>query len=143
MQGNADRLGVFYVTLEQLDDEWPAAAPLIELAQRRFNDKMDLADLYDDLKSAKQQLWLVKIGDDLKAAMMTMVEDYPKRRVLRIMLIGGRDMHQWLNRALYVIKDAAQRLGCKTIEADGRLGWIKHAPKCGFKEISRTYELEI
>jgi hypothetical protein len=52
-------------------------------------------------------------------------------------------MQEWLMPALNVIKDAAKKLGCDTIEADGRLGWAKHAPKCGFKEITRTYELEI
>jgi len=104
---------------------------------------MDLDDLYNDLKIGEQQLWLVKLQDELKATMTTVLEIYPKRKVLRIMLIGGRDMHLWLQDALHVIKAAAQRLGCKTIEADGRLGWAKHAPRCGFKEIARTYELEI
>lgn len=132
-----------YVPPNQLDDVWPIAAPLIDLARRRFSSKMDLEHLHDDIRSGAQQLWLVSRQDSIKAAMTTMVETHPKCKVFRIMLIGGRDMHLWLQDALHVIKAAAQRLGCKSIEADGRLGWVKHAPKCGFKEIARTYELEI
>lgn len=132
-----------YVPPNQLDDVWPIAAPLIDLARRRFSSKMDLEHLHDDIRSGAQQLWLVSQQDSIKAAMTTMVEAHPKCKVFRIMLIGGRDMHLWLQGALHVIKAAAQRLGCKSIEADGRLGWVKHAPKCGFKEIARTYELEI
>lgn len=132
-----------YVSPSQLDQIWPSAAPLIDLARRRFSSKMDLEHLRDDIKTGAQQLWLVTRQDKVSAAMTTMVETYPKSKVLRIMLIGGRDMHLWLQDALHVIKAAAQRLGCKTIEADGRLGWAKHAPRCGFKEIARTYELEI
>lgn len=135
-------ISVVYVPTQQLDHEWDRAAPLIDLARRRFDRKMDLGHLYDDLRKGYQQLWLVKDDGATIAAMTTIVEVYPKAKTLRIMLIGGRNMRQWLHAALCVIKDAAKRLECDTIEADGRLGWTKYAHECGFKEIARIYELE-
>lgn len=134
---------VVYVPPGLVDREWPVAGPLLDLARRRFSSKMDLNDLYRDLKSGEQQLWIVLSGKDMKAAMTTLVEPHPKCSVLRVMLLGGRDMRLWRDSALHVIKDAARQLGCKTIEVNARLGWAKHAGKYGFKETARIYELEI
>ena len=136
-------ISVLYVPPSQLDQEWADAGPVIDLARRRFDSKMDLEHLYEDLRKSYQQLWLVKDEGKTVAALVTIVENHPKAKVFRIMLIGGRNMRQWLHDALCVMKDAAKKLDCDTIEADGRLGWTKYAPECGFKEIARTYELEI
>ena len=137
------RLSTIYVPPEQLDQQWPKVGPLLDLARRRFPRKMDLDHIYDEIKSGGQQLWVVWVGEEMKAAMTTVLETHPKCKVLRVMLLGGRDMRVWRHSALHVIKAAAQRLGCKTIETDARIGWVKHAQKYGFKEIARTYELEI
>jgi hypothetical protein len=127
----------------QLDTEWRNAAPLIRLAQKRIERKASMQDVYDEIERGQNQLWIVRKEDRTTAAMTTTIEQHPRATVFKILLIGGFDMQEWLMPALNVIKDAAKKLGCDTIEADGRLGWAKHAPKCGFKEITRTYELEI
>ena len=143
-QGNMQQLtGLFYVPRMQLDTEWRNVAPLIRLAQKRIERKATMADVYDELERGINQLWVVKKEGKSRAAMTTTVETHPQATVFKILLIGGFDMQEWLMPALDVIKDAAKKLGCDTIEADGRLGWAKHAPKCGFKEITRTYEMEI
>ena len=143
-QGNMQQLtGLFYIPPEQLETEWRNVSPLIRLAQKRIERKAAMADVYDELERGINQLWVVKKEGKSRAAMTTTVETHPKATVFKILLIGGFDMQEWLMPALDVIKDAAKKLGCDTIEADGRLGWAKHAPKCGFKEITRTYEMEI
>ena len=135
--------GLFYIPPQQLETEWRNAAPLIRLAQKRIERKATMADIYDELERGINQMWVVKKEGRSIAAMTTTIEAHPRATVLKILLIGGFNMQEWLMPALNVIKDAAKKLGCDTIEADGRLGWAKHAPKCGFKEITRTYELEI
>lgn len=134
---------VLYVLPEQLDQEWVQAGPMLELAQRRLADKMDLQDLYEDFRKGYQQLWAVKDSDTTLAAIATMLDAHPKSSIFRIMMVGGRNMQEWLNPALCVMKDAAKRLGCDTIEANCRIGWGKYAQRYGFKEAARVYELEI
>lgn len=136
-------INVLYVLPEQLDQEWDRAGPMLDLARRRFDSKMDLDHLYEDLRKGYQQLWVVKQNGDALAAITTLVETHPKASVFRIMLVGGHNMREWLNPALCVMKDAAKRLGCDTIEANCRLGWGKYAQRYGFKEAARVYELEI
>ena len=143
-QGNIrDDIGVFYVTPGQLEAEWRNAAPLIRLAQKRVEHKNSMDDVYAELEAKNHQLWVVKKNGVTKAAITTMVERFPQSDVFVIMLIGGFDMQEWYDHALNVMKDAAKRLGCKTLEADCRLGWSKYAKQYGFREVTRTYELEI
>ena len=132
-----------YVPAWQLEHVWDEAKPLLELAQRRIAGKMTIDDIHTNLKLSEQQLWMVRVDGKAMAAITTTLEVHPQCKLMRIMLIGGQKMPLWLDQSLCVIKEAARALGCKTIEADGRLGWAKHAPKCGFKEVTRTYELEI
>lgn len=138
-----DVLTYYVPTGSQLDAEWRDVAVLIRLAQKRIDRKASMQDVYDELARGDNQLWVVRRNGTRLAAIVTTVEHHPRSRVFKILLIGGFNMQEWLISALDVMKDAAKMLGCDTIEADGRLGWVKHAPKCGFKEITRTYELEI
>ena len=115
-QGNISKdVGVYYVPPMQLEAEWRNAASLVRLAQKRLEDKMDMSDVYRNIKSGSQQLWMIYKEERLKAAMVTSVDTHPKCNVFHIMLIGGFDMQEWLMPALDVIKDAAKKLGCKTI----------------------------
>jgi hypothetical protein len=134
---------VSYVPANLMHLEWDEAAPLLDLACARLSDKMGLDDLFGDIQSGAQQLWVVKVDGKTRAAFTTMVDAHPRCSILRVMLIGGRDMRLWRDNAFRVIKDAAQRLGCKAIEVNARLGWAKYAAEYGFKESARIYELEI
>lgn len=136
-------VGVRLVATSELDDAWKNAAHLIRLSQKRIDDYEGMADIYDNLASGSQQLWLVSVEDKLRAAMTTVVEQHPRKRILRVLHIGGFDMAIWFEDALTALKVAATRTGCKAIQGDGRLGWVKKVPQYGFKEVTRSYEMEL
>jgi hypothetical protein len=102
-----------------------------------------MADIYGDLTSERTMLWLVRIEDKLQAVIITEIAKHPRRSAWRILLIGGSGMSEWLEYSIEAMKRAAKIAGCSAIEADGRLGWAKIAPRCGFKEATRAYEMEI
>lgn len=102
-----------------------------------------MADIYEDLTSGRNMLWLVRVEDKLKAVIVTEIAQHPRRRVWRVLMIGGSGMSEWLDDGIEAMKRAAKLAGCSAIEADGRLGWAKIVPQRGFKEISRAYEMEI
>jgi hypothetical protein len=128
---------------KEIDAIWHDAAPLIRLAQRRVESKIGMADIYDDLIAGHMMLWAVRIEDKLVATILTEVVRHPRRTAWRIVMIGGKRMSEWLQNGVETMRRAAQVAGCSHVEADGRLGWVRHAPKCGFVEVSRTYEMEI
>ena len=136
-------VSVLLVSPNQLEDAWRNAAHLIRLSQKRIDDYEGMADIYDNLMSNSQQLWLVTVEDKLKAALTTVVEQHPRKRILRVLHIGGFDMATWFEDVLTALKVAATRMGCKAIQGDGRLGWVKKVPQYGFKEVTRSYEMEL
>lgn len=138
-------LGPFIVPLraDQIDDAWPDAEPLIRSAQRRIEGHVWMCDVYNDLVAGKSMLWLVMIENKIKAALITEVEEHPRKRVWRVAYVGGSNMSVWIHDAVCAMKKAARIAGCSAIEADGRLGWAKIAPRLGFKEVTRAYEMEI
>lgn len=131
------------VRAEEIDAAWQEAAPLVRLAQRRVERNIGMADIYEDLTLGRVCLWLVRVGDKLKAVILTDIVKHPRRSVLRVLMIGGSGMSEWLDQGIETMKQAAKLAGCSAIEADGRLGWARIVPQRGFREISRAYEMEI
>jgi hypothetical protein len=136
-------LFVVPVRADEIDAVWPQAAPLVRLAQKRIERNVGMADVYDDLTAERTMLWLVRTEDKLRAVIITEIAQHPRRRVWRVLMIGGYGMSEWLDEGIKAMKRAATIAGCSAIEADGRLGWARVVPQRGFKEISRAYEMEI
>ena len=136
-------VSVTLISPNNLDEAWKNAAHLIRLSQKRIESYEGMADIYDNLASGSQQLWLVTVEDKLKAALTTVVEKHPRKRILRVLHIGGFDMAIWFEDVLKTLKVVATSTGCKAIQGDGRLGWVKKVPQYGFKEVTRSYEMEL
>ena len=139
----SQRLLIVPVRADQIGAVWHEAAPLIRLAQKRIERNAGMADIFESLISGQKMLWLVRTEDKLQAVIVTEIAQHPRRRVWRVLMIGGSGMSDWLDDGIAAMKKAAQIAGCSAIEADGRLGWAKIVPQRGFKEISRAYEMEI
>ena len=136
-------VSISLIAKSDVEDAWRDAATLVRLSQKRVDDYTGMADIYDDLLRGEMQLWTVKIEDKLKAAVVTMVEQHPRKRILRVMHVGGFDMGLWLDPLISALQDGAKQVGCKNIIADCRIGWAKKLPARGWKEAARLYELEI
>ena len=139
----SQRLLIVPIRADQIDAVWHEAAPLIRLAQKRIERNSGMADIYNDLIGERSMLWTIRFEDKLQAVIVTEIAQHPRRRVWRVLMIGGSGMSDWLDDGIAAMKKAAQIAGCSAIEADGRLGWAKIVPQRGFKEISRAYEMEI
>jgi len=139
----SQRLLIVPVRADQIGAVWHEAAPLIRLAQKRIERNTGMANIFESLISGQNMLWLVRTEDKLQAVIVTEIAQHPRRRVWRVLMIGGSGMSEWLDDSIDAMKRAARIEECSAIEADGRLGWAKIAPKVGFKEISRAYEMEI
>lgn len=139
----SQRLFIVPIRADQIDAVWHEAAPLIRLAQKRIERNAGMADIYNDLIDERSMLWTIRVEDKLQAVIVTEIAQHPRRRVWRVLMIGGSGMSDWLDDGIAAMKKAAQIAGCSAIEADGRLGWAKIVPQRGFKEISRAYEMEI
>lgn len=112
------------VTSEHIDGVWPVVAPLIEKSLVYFDNRVDIDDIYNSLKARNNQLWLVIRDGEILTAVVTEITIYPKKKVLNIAYLAGRDFRSWQD-GIDILKDFAKSLGCSSIEIRGRRGWEK------------------
>ena len=84
-------------------------------------------DIFDSLLKKKMQLWIswnVKTNN-VEAAIVTEIIDYPRLRSCRYFLAGGTNMKSWFNPIKERIEQWAKLNKCQRIELVGRKGWVK------------------
>tara|TARA_R110002167_G_scaffold50981_4_gene147936 strand:- start:542 stop:1012 length:471 start_codon:yes stop_codon:yes gene_type:complete len=84
-------------------------------------------DIFDSLLKKKMQLWIswnVK-QNNVEAAIVTEIIDYPRLRSCRYFLAGGTNMKSWFNPIKEQIEQWAKLNKCQRIELVGRKGWVK------------------
>jgi hypothetical protein len=81
-----------------------------------YDDCHEMQDIADAIADGRMQLWSTPDG-----AMVTEVQDYPRKRVLHVWWAGGR-----LETILHLIphiEQFAKDIGCGKITCTGRKGW--------------------
>jgi len=102
---------------------WDEVEPHIARCTPHSEGELDTDDFFDYLVNAEMQLW-VAVDKEIMAVMITQIIPYPKKKVLRIIAIAGEDMDRWFH-FLPAIEEWAMELGCTSLEAWGRKGWLK------------------
>lgn len=115
---------VFLLKPEEVEDFWPLVSDLLEKAQPHSEGELATEDFYEFLKLADMQLWVAIWQKKVIAAMVTQIIPYPRKKVLRIIAIGGAEMDRWFG-FLPKVEEFALNVGCDSLEAWGRKGWKK------------------
>lgn len=92
--------------------------PFLQAALDRDLGTHDLDDVWGLIRSGVAQLWPTP-----NAAMVTVIETFPKRKMLRGWLSGGA--LDEIQREEPRIRGWAQRQGCDLICIGGRRGWLR------------------
>ena len=117
--------------------------PLLAASIRKNERNSSMEDVVSDLLEGRSLAWAVYMQDTLIAAFTTCVMKHPQRHTLYIEYMGGADMTIWMNAAINVLKDLAQKSELSAIEADGRIGFARYAKDNGVSEKYRHYEMEL
>ena len=88
-------------------------------------------------------LWVITVGNELKAALVVSLEEHPRTFVVVINYCGGSEMEKWINPLHQYIVERGRNAGARFIKIDGRYGWIGHLKKLGFEKTGETFMLEI
>lgn len=115
---------------------WRKVEPLISSALHYSNGEIDTPYVRDALLAGKMQLFLVARSSDKKifAAATTEIGIYPKKRVLRITTLGGKDFHSWGAQFVEAMEKFAAEWELDYIEGAMRPGWEKWLPALGWKK---------
>ena len=118
---------VVLVRKDDIDSIWDECSPLIDLALKHSEGELISNDLLPFLKNGEQQLWVAMEDGAIIASMVTEVISYPRKRILRVITIGGKDgkgIDKWYG-FLPMVEGFALKVGCSSLEAWTRKGMAR------------------
>ncbi len=122
---------------------WPHVLPVMEAAEGFWQGRMDAKHVLHECMMGRMQLWVVADSiDDIEAAIVTQVCEYPTRRACRYVLASGTGLKLWEG-ADEVLTAWAHARGCSLMEATGRPGWKSKMKARGWTSPTVVYEKEI
>lgn len=106
---------------------WPQALPLLEKPIGMSKGCYLPEDVLAACQTGGMQLWLAAEGEDLLAAYVTEIVDYPRKRIVRAAFAGGvpQTMDRWLEPMVNMIEAWSKQVGCQSFAATGRKGWSR------------------
>lgn len=96
----------------------------------------DLDDIAEAVAKGEMQLWPAP-----KAAMVTEILRFPKRRALNTVLAGG-NLEQIMD-MVPSLRAFARGQGCDVLLMSGRPGWTRPLGRIGARQTSVTMEMEV
>ena len=135
------KYGAYLVPTAAIEKAWPDAKPFIERALAFGTGRREPDDVKQQLKDGDAALWFVYVvdSDEIHAAAVTEIIDYPRKRVLDLALMAGVGLAEWLA-LLGKLEDWARGLGCHQIQIHGRAGWGRVT---SYPEAARVYVKEL
>jgi len=112
------------ISPDDIDVVWDHISEYIQHVVDHSRGEATLEDYYEHISTGDMQLWVAISKNDILACMVTQIAPYPSKRVLRIIALGGIEMERWLE-FLPDIEHWAMNMGCTSLEAWGRKGWLK------------------
>ena len=118
------------LSVEQFARMWPTFEPLVKQVTDQSDGCFLPIDICLDVMAGRSAAW---IGWDTEAQavdvlIITTVRDFPRRRMLNLGVISGRNVRRHQAEALEVLTAYAHDLGCSAITGSFRRGWTRIWP---------------
>lgn len=138
---------VTYVPSEYLDTVWGVCGAMVRKAAEFNGGRYTARDIYKGIGENRMQLWIVFDNEDenknIYGTIVTTVTDYPSKKFLTILMVGGSKMNLWIEEADNILTKWANDCGCSGIEGYGRLGWKRVLERFGGKRLLTVFQKEI
>ena len=123
---------------DHIDGIWPDVEPHLERCVPHSEGELETEDFHQLLANGEMQLWLAMEDEEILAAMVSQIVSYPRKRILRIIAIGGGEMKRWLP-FLPGLEEWALENGATGLECWGRKGWLKILDdwKCSYHVLTK------
>ena len=112
---------------DDLNAVWDHIVEYIAKCAPHSEGELQVDDFYVAIRDGEMQLWILVDHSQPLCIAVTQIIPYPKKRVLRIIAMGGEPW-QWKKHyqsALSRIEDFALEMGCTTLEAWTRRAFLK------------------
>lgn len=134
-------MNVFCLGAEQIDNLWDLYSRHLERFERETK-LLRAADLREDLKLAKKQLWGYQDGPDILGIVITHIFQTPTGPCCEIVAACGTQSRKGqIDELFAAIEEWARNIGCKRIRILGRPGWQRRLKE--FTQVGIILEREI
>lgn len=121
------------ITSRDIDSLWPQVRPHIERVVAESRGECTVDDIRDFLHDRVMQLWIAYDANKaIKACMVTQIIHYPRRKLLRIVILSGEGMKDW-QYGWEFVETWARHQGCDGMETFARFGFVRQCKELGFK----------
>ena len=103
---------------------WSEVSPLIRKALLHAEGELIPEDIKKHLDTSDLRLWVALENKDVLAAMVTEIIQYPRKKIVRVITLAGKDMNMWYE-FLPMVEGYAIRNGCSSLEAWSRKGMAR------------------
>ena len=134
---------IAYIPTCEIDIYWDTISPMLRKAAARYENSYGFDVVERSVREGNSVLWVITSDGEPVAAMTTIEVVYPRRKTLRIELLGGKGADYWAGEVITSLAQSARAAGFAAIETHARLGWSKLAKKHNFKAIYTAYEMDI
>ena len=117
-----DSCKIFYIHADKATKVWPQIYPLLDKCHRYSNGEIETQDFLDMIVEGNMHLYIATVDEVIIAAMLAEFVMYPRKKIMRIVAIGGEGMDKWM-KFFPDLEATALSVGCTGLEAWGRKGW--------------------
>ena len=119
---------LIHIAQDKVDEAWKHVSNFVRRGiTKGLKGRMTAADLRLQVAAGEMDMWLVVLGDRVKAALFTNFINYPRQRVCNIVFIAGQDRKHWLH-LLNDLERWAVAQGAQLMQIAARTGWLPDLP---------------
>ena len=124
---------------QDIEQVWPVIEGWVEDAMQ-YTDLLIAEDVLEAIKDSRMQCLVV--GDPIVGVVVTEIAEYPRKKVLRVVALGGNQFDLWVGEMNDVLCKWAAEIGAK-LESTGRKGWERRLAPLGWKAESVTVGMNV
>ena len=125
---------------ELIPTVWPTVEPMLQKALEYSDNSHTIEDIKSLLETSAHLLLVAQIDNEIKGAFTLNISEYPQKKILNIVLVGGTNLDEWEEEGLEMINMLAKEMNINSIYSNGRDGWTRKLKKYGYHKIYTVLE---
>ena len=122
---------------------WPRIFPHLSKAAEYTFGRYEPEDILEFVLAGEAHLWAVLDDEDIIGITITRFWQYPRKKCLDMVFIGGDEGFSWKDPMLKMLQHWARDNGCDVIESSGRPGFARAFRDDGYRMLWQVYELPV
>ena len=115
---------VSLINPNEVDAIFPHVVKHLKRAVVYADGELETEDFLPMLLDGEMQLWVAVGNGECVAAMITQIIPFPRKKILRVIALGGRGMKDWYQH-IDMVENFAIEMGCTELEAWTKRGLLR------------------